>query len=188
MITVTLDTAEWKRLARRASVFSEEVEERVLRRALNRSGDKCFTAVRRFLSDQTGMKNRAVADKMKKWPAAGGDLRYRIRISGAERALTAKSFGAKWNRRWPGVKHKAKMLENPVYGFMIPHDGQSSSRGVAVRRVGIRRKPLEPITVPSLASVFNENGGRDVLNDMFKATFVPEALRLFDYEFSKIGK
>ncbi|MCF6200008.1 MAG: phage tail protein [Hyphomicrobiaceae bacterium] len=61
---------------------------KAFRRALNHTGNKTFTQVKRAVSKQMNVKQRLVVQRLKKWPAHGGGMSFAITSSG--KAFTLK--------------------------------------------------------------------------------------------------
>jgi len=116
------------------------------RRALNHTGDKTFTQVKRTLSKQMGLTQKALMGNgrnLKKRRAAGGALDYQIISHGG--AIRLKEFKhrvtSKGLTAYPwGVRHSFKSA------FVIPRYG-----GNLYRRRTSKRFPLEALYGPNIS-------------------------------------
>ena len=105
-VELRVDASEIRSLEKRIATAGNQAPH-VIRRGLNRAGDKTRTKVIRVLRDQTGAKYGAIKKALKVKRATYGRLEYRIDASGQH--LSLKEFGARqgkkgvsaapWNKR-----------------------------------------------------------------------------------------
>lgn len=117
----------------------------VLNRAINHTGDKALTQMRRVLVDQTGLK-RNILVRAVKGTKAFGPRGYVIRSRGGD--IRLQFFGARETRK--GVS-AAPWNERRIYAGTFTEGGRFPNRkalnlgGVVLKRVGKGRKPLKTI-------------------------------------------
>lgn len=121
------------------------------RRALNHTGDKVFTAVRREVSKQVGLPQKTIVarGRLKPFRATGGNLTHIIRSSGRAlslshfkpRQLAAGTKASPWGRR--------QMFK---HAFMGPRPGVIAPRlgGHVWVRKGSSRMPIKFLYGPSI--------------------------------------
>jgi len=190
VITFRIDAEEYRRLAEALARLPLHIEERILVRATNKAGDMARTQLRKnvraVLGGNMTLSNTNVVTARRANPA---NLMYVIKNMRDEVTLSEKYFGKlKWNRHMAGVKHKAKLVDNPVYGFATPHKGgvHQSGGGVAFRRTGAARKPIETIKSPGPMTVFTKHGGKEIFMATAQSIWPKEAKRLFAVEWKKL--
>lgn len=190
MISVSVDASEFKRLARNLSRLATKTEDKILVRATNTAGQQGRTAIRQSVRNASGMKatyvNRRVTTAKR---ANASDVSHKTMILGAKTPLHSSVYGnLRHGPSTGGVKHKAKLVENPVYGFTKRHNSKRSVNGggIALRRVGEKRKPLEPIQTPGPVEVFQQHGGVQAWKSKVRSVWPREVARLIKREFGKL--
>lgn len=142
-------TARWSgdgivRLIPAMDLLSSDKAHTVYRRALNHTGNKTFTGVKRVLAKQVGVTQTTIVKRgaLRKRPANFSSLEFRISSSGEYMPL--KDF--KPNQQKKGVKAspwgKRRLFEST---FIVDKLG-----GHVWKRVGKARLPIEKLYGPSI--------------------------------------
>ena len=144
-LTVSFDGDGIARMSGALNALAGARKEAALRRALNHTGDKAYTLVRRTLTKQMGLPNQRLfkdGRTLVKRRAMGASFEFQIVSHG--RAVRAKEFRHHVGKRgitfypW-GVKHHFKSA------FVIP-----AFSGNFYRRRGKARFPVEALYGPNL--------------------------------------
>jgi hypothetical protein len=117
----------------------------ILNRAINHTGDKALTQMRRVLVGQTGLKRKTIVRAVKATKAFGAGA-YTIRSKGGN--IRLKFFAARETRK--GVS-AAPWNSRRIYAGTFMKGGRFPNRkalnlgGAVLKRVGSSRKPLTTI-------------------------------------------
>lgn len=151
-ISVVIDTREIQRLqsALRDAGVGYKRSQTILAQTLNRAGKRVGTELKRAIQRWTGMKRQVeITKRMKPVIASAGRMRAGVVVSGRHFRITAKDFGAKWNRSMPGVAHSAWGRSQVARGaFMAFRGGSSYGGGLAFKRTSSKRLPIKPLWGP----------------------------------------
>ncbi len=143
-VAVHVDTREFEAIGRALQRFDVKRQDRIMVAALNKGMDRLYTRVKRKLVDWSGIRNKARAYRdAKKRPASSGRWASAVVVAGRYTRVTAGNYGARWQRKWPGVKHRAWKRTQIA-------DEAWLHRNVAFRRVGRSRYPIVPLFGPSM--------------------------------------
>jgi hypothetical protein len=175
-ILVQIDAGAFEQLGRALQRFDSKRQDRIMVAALNKGVDRLYTRLKRKLVDWSGIRDRARAYRdVKKRPASARRWTSAVIVTGKYTRITPSYYGAKWQRVWPGVKHRAwkrsQIAEEAWLWPTIP---------VALRRVGRNRYPIVPLFGPSMPREVerHEREGQGVVNDIAEQVILKEAQRL----------
>jgi hypothetical protein len=144
MVSITYDLSQLKNIGNALSAAGSQMP-LVLNRAVNHTGSKALTQMRRVLVDQTGLKRKTLLRAVK-GTKAFGPRPYVIRSKGGD--IRLQFFGARETRK--GVS-AAPWNERRIYPSTFTKGGRFPNRvglnlgGVVMKRVGKHRKPLQTI-------------------------------------------
>lgn len=119
-------------------------------RALNHTGDKAYTAVRKALIQQTSASRALIDQALKKklaseaGGAGGGSMRYEI--EGKGHAIPLRDFGARQFTKGTRAKVWGR-LQTYAHTFIVPGLG-----GQVFKREGKSRLPIKVVYGPKLSS------------------------------------
>ncbi len=143
-VVVHVDAREFEAIGRALQRFNAKQQDRIMVSALNKGMDRLYTRVKRKLVDWSGIRNKARAYRdAKKQPASSGRWASAVIVAGRYTRVTAGNYAARWQRKWPGVKHRAWKRTQIA-------DEAWLHRNVAFRRVGRSRYPIVPLFGPSM--------------------------------------
>lgn len=175
-LAIKVDTREIAKVGQALSEVGLAVRERVLYRALNRTGDMATTQVKRTLAKETGLKVSRIGQALKKTRARPGFLTYAIDARGGFLKITTGNFGARQVRA--GVSHKAWNRRQTAKGaFMVGR--------VAFKRLGRARLPIRALYGPAIPREMVRGHSEQVIQGMVATVFIPRTLHEIDRELKK---
>lgn len=150
MIDLRIDASDLVDVARSYGLADKQIP-RVLVRALNHTGKKAHTQVKRTLVKETGLKAKDVAEGLSQQKAKTSNLEYAI--VGRGRHMSLRAFGARQTKK--GVSAKPWNKRRVFKGFFIVEKlgGQvfAKTNEVGWHKTRPRRKPaIEKKWGPSL--------------------------------------
>lgn len=168
-VVLRIDASDLGDMAKAFRYVSLEARDKILYRALNRTGDQAFTAVKRVLSKETGLKIGRVARALNKRKAFTGRLAYEIVARGGFLKITAGNFGARQVRR--GVSHRAWGRRQTAQGAFIP-----SGYSVAFKRLGRERLPIRALYGPAIPREMVRGESDQAIRGKVRTVFIPRVL------------
>lgn len=180
MITVTVDASAIKNAAKALREVGLVTTDKLIVRALNRTGDKVRTDMKRILAEVTGERVGKIMASLHRSLAAPGNLTYTITARDKWERITAGSFGARETRA--GVRHRAWGRSQLARGAFL-------LAGVAVARKGRSRLPLRNLYGPNIAREIERDQGQKITGAVYNAvaqTFAPRLLHEVDRELKRV--
>jgi hypothetical protein len=175
-LVVQVDASTFAQLGRALRRFNAKRQDQIMVAALNRGMDRLYTRLKRKLVDWSGIRDRARAYRdVRKRPASAGRWTSAVIVAGRFTRIAPSYYGAKWQRAWPGVKHRAwKRGQIAEEAWMWP------SKLMALRRVGRSRTPIVPLFGPSMPREVERHGreAQAMVNEVGEQVILKEAQRL----------
>jgi hypothetical protein len=175
-LVVQVDARTFEQLGQGLQRVDAKHQNRILVAALNKGMDRLYTKLKRKLVDWSGIRERARAYRdVRKRPASAANLASAVIVAGKYTRITAAYYGAKWQRAWPGVKHRAwRRVQIAEEAWLWP------SKPMALRRVGSSRYPIVPLFGPSMPREVerHEREAQTTVNEVAEQVILKEAKRL----------
>lgn len=179
VFALKIEARDLGNMARAFRDVAEDERSRIIYRALNRTGDQSFTAVKRVLAKETGLKVGRVAAALKKTRAGPGLLTYQIDARGGYLTVTKGNFGARQTRK--GVSHSAWGRRTLADGAFIPN-----GHSVAYKRVGKGRYPIRALYGPAIPKEMIRGESDNAIRAKIATVFIPRVLHETNRSFAKV--
>lgn len=182
-IAIQIDAKEFEKLGKALERLGAKRQDRIMVVALNTGMDRLYTRVKRKLVDWSGIRDKARAYRdVKKRPAASGRWASAVVVSGRHTRITSEHYGARWQRNWPGVKHRAwdrKQIKIADKAFM--------RKGLAFRRKSTSRLPIVPLFGPSMPREVerHESEVQALAKEVMQQVVIPKAYKLMSTKLAK---
>jgi hypothetical protein len=170
---VKIDARGFDRMQRRLAQTGIEIKP-ALARAINHTGDKATTQVRRTLARQVGLKYGRIKEATRTFKAAVGRLVYRITSRGGYTSL--KEFGARTTLRGVSAAPWGKRRVFP-HTFIV-----ASLGGHVFERTTSKRFPIRKLWGPAIPAEMV----KDQTKAAFESTVANELPTRLDHEIGAI--